>query len=230
MNPLDIAFIAVIGFGLVKIMQPHFSGTLFFLFKLFSSIAASIMFYPFFTRILLMAGGGRISANYFPIIAFLMQIGFWFSVFYILERAYVYGNKAKEFHLAKALGGLAWMATLIYLFSLATNITENSRMVEKETTAESNVYPYIEPVARFAHCQMDNIFQRTSKIRESFILVLNKARDLSVGTCLPESTATNSTQNRPTPPPPTQPPPATTTTTTPTTSTNTNTPLPPHRD
>lgn len=194
MNPIDLAFAAVLGYGIYKGIKGGFVNAIWMLVQVtgalivalrFSYIASSI-----FERMF------NVSGVYTPLMAFVFVFLLAMGTFYVIGEGLTLFMKAAHVStMSRTVGILIWSILLTIGFSFGLQLSDGANMLTRSVKENSKVYAYIEPMASVLLCKLDFVGPSASKVAESIGQITKVAIDKAVGECGNGSTVTTTTNN-----------------------------------
>lgn len=182
MNPIDIAFLAVMGYGVFKGLTQGFIGTIIQIVKYsiafgialrFSSLVATILSRLF-----------HISSAYTPLIAFLFVFIGTASLIFVLGQ--IMDSFIKAAHLGslnKAFGVMLWSFILATGFSGLLNLGEQGNVLSYDLINQSTIYPFISPVSTILWCKMGYFMPALDSIYTSLVSIMSGIANYAIGNC-----------------------------------------------
>lgn len=196
MNPIDIAFFAVLGYGVYKGVKQGFVGAVWTLVQVtlavivalrFSYIASSI-----FERMF------NVSGIYTPLMAFVFVFLLAIGTFFVIGEALTLFMKAAHVStMSKTIGIFIWSILLTIGFSFGLQLSDSANMLTNSVKSGSKVYPYIEPMATVLLCKLDFVAPSAGNVLQSIGNITKLAVDKAVGECGSTTTVTTTDNTQP---------------------------------
>lgn len=169
---IDVAFFVAIVYGIYKgITAGFFKSTLHYAKVIISLIASLNFSYVIHHQVAEKSG---LSANYIPILSF---IAMFILVMFLLK---LLGNLTEKMSkdmgvdfAYRGAGSLVWLIVLSVIFSSLIGVAEKSDVITASVTANSSVYPILEPVHHIAYNVIDNLVPALQNLIDSVINLLS---------------------------------------------------------
>jgi len=182
LNPIDIAFIAVMAYGIyrgitqgfVKSVLTFIQFVLGFLIALrFSLIMSTILNRMF-----------RIPELVSPILGFIIIFVMVLSALYVLSTMLEFFiSKSQLGSLNRGMGIMVWIFLLTLGFSTLLMIGDESGVLSPGLKATSTTYPYLQPVSDIVWCKLQGVWPALEKIVTSFTDLIDRAASVAIGDC-----------------------------------------------
>ncbi len=183
MNPIDIAYLAVMAYGFYKGMTQGFIGSILAFGKFILGILIALRFSAALSAVLQKVF--MISSVYAPLLSFIVMLVGTMGVLFILSSALELFVKAAHLgSLNRSLGIVLWAFLLTLGFSTLLTLGEKGGLLPPNIVAESKVYPYVIPVANVVYCKMGDVVPALSTIADSFKLLTEDIARAAMGECL----------------------------------------------
>lgn len=183
MNPIDIAFAAVMAYGMYKGATQGFFGGVINFIKVAIGIYIALRFGSALSAILQKVL--HISPLYTPILSFVVMLIGVMGIFFIISSALdVFVRAAQLGSLNRSLGILLWAFLLTLGFSTLLSLGDKGKLIPADMKASSKVFPYVEPVANIVYCKLGYL---TPAIDELGAAVGDLAEDMkraAMGECV----------------------------------------------
>ncbi len=183
MNPIDIAFLLVMIYGVYKGAKSGFIHSILtfgkfaiaiFLALRFSSIVAKIL-----TRLL------KVPADFSPLLGFLLVFVFVLGALFVLASTLEFFIDSRKIgSMNKYLGIAFWLLLLTFGFSVVLYLSEKGQLIADVTTQTSYVYEYVRPISETAYCKLqDTALPAIGSVIQSFKQLLSTIGDIILGRC-----------------------------------------------
>lgn len=180
MNPIDIAFLIVMVYGVYKGISQGFIASVitFVRFALAIIIALRFSFIP--AHVLQTLFG--LPKMYAPLLGFLIMLIVAMALLYLLGEILEFFVKTAHLGSFNKAGGIAlWVFILTFLFSSMLLLGED--IIPSGVTATSVVYPYVEPISDIVTCKLGFVTPAIAQIFESLQLLITDLATAALGEC-----------------------------------------------
>ncbi len=182
LNPIDIAFIIVMGYGIYKAISTQFIDSIMGLMKYVLAFLVALRFSYTFSKILEVVFG--ISPIYTPIFGFIAAFAASLMFFHIGSIIFnLFVRAANLTALKRALSIALWLLMVLIGFSTAIMVGEQWDFITDKLTGTSFAYNYVHPIAQIFACKLQYLFPATDHILSSIEAMLTGLRDLVAGEC-----------------------------------------------
>ena len=180
LNAIDIAFIAVMGYGVYKASARNFASNVMGFIQLALAVIFALRFSHIFARILQRFMLPELVQS--PLFVFLIiTASLWFTFFFLGKSLEVIADSTAMKSLTKALGVLLWLFILAIGFSIL--LTVSDELIASDIKDNSIIYPYVEPLCDMMICKLDYVGPAFAEILDAFKNVLGDLKDRVVGAC-----------------------------------------------
>jgi len=180
LNAIDIAFIAVMGYGVYKASTRNFASSVMGFMQLALAVVFALRFSHIFTRILQRLVVPQIVQS--PLFVFIIiTASLWLTFYFFGKTVEVISDAPAMKNLTKALGVLAWLFILAIGFSILLTVSEE--LIAEEIKDGSIIYPYVSPLCDIMLCKLDYVGPAFAEILDAFKNVLGDLKDRVVGAC-----------------------------------------------
>ncbi len=196
MNPIDLAFIAVLGYGIYKGVKQGFVGAVWSMIQIILAVIVALRFSyiagSIFERLL------NMNALYTPILAFvfvfLMALGF----FFVIGQGFTMFMKATHIStLSQSIGILLWAIILTIGFSVVLSFSDYANVLSNQAKNNSKVYASVQPISGILFCKLDFVGPSAGKIIQSVEQIAKLAAEKAIGECGSTTTVTTVRNNPP---------------------------------
>lgn len=184
LNPIDLAYIVVMAFGIYRGVKLGFIGTVIGFFKFTVAIIFALATSDFFTRVfdkLIINDAYNI---FIPLLsfmfAFIVAMGF---MYFVGETMNVFVKAANLNSLNTALGVVSWGFLLTFAFSYLVDLAMDRNIISMQLANQSTVYPYIYPIADIIMCKFNPLLPAWRELFASLETLMKGVADLALGTC-----------------------------------------------
>jgi len=182
LNPIDIAFIIVMGYGIYKAISANFIDSIMGMMKYVLAFLVALRFSYTFSKILEVLF--HISPIYTPIFGFIAAFTASFAGFHVGTIIFnLLIRTAKLSALKRALSIGLWLLMVLLGFSSAIMLGEQWSFITEKLTGTSFAYNYVHPIGQIFACKLQYLFPATDHILSSIENILTNLRDLIAGEC-----------------------------------------------
>ncbi|QQS30576.1 MAG: CvpA family protein [Sphingobacteriales bacterium] len=189
MNPIDLAFLAVLGYGIYKGVKEGFVGAVWSMIQIILAVIVALRFSyiagSIFERIL------NMNEVFTPILAFTFVFLLALAFFFVIGQGFTMFLKATHIStLSQSIGILIWAALLTIGFSVALSFSDYANILSNQAKSDSKVYASVQPISGILFCKLDFVGPSASKIFQSVEQIAKLAAEKAIGECSTTTTVT----------------------------------------
>jgi len=182
MNPIDIAFLAVMLFGVYKGFTTGLIGSVLTFFKFVVALFVALQFSHAFAAVIKKMF--KVPDLVLPIVAFVLIFVVVMSLLYLLSNALEFLINAVQLgSLNRALGIVFWMFLLAFGFSTLLWLANEGKVLPNGLKATSAVYPHIQPLSDIVFCKITGVWPAVEQIIGSITNLIDRLTALALGDC-----------------------------------------------
>lgn len=183
-NPIDIAYLAVMAYGVWKGMTQGFTGAVIAFMKFALGIFLALRFS--YTLSVVLQRLFHVNPLYTPLLSFIVMLVGIMGILFILSSALDMFVKAAHLGSFNRAAGIAmWLFLLTLGFSGLLTLGENGKLLSGDMCMSSKVYPYVSPIANLVYCKMSYIMPATGQIIDSMGKLTQDISNAAMGDCKP---------------------------------------------
>lgn len=180
MNPIDIAFLIVMIYGVYKGISQGFIASVITFVKFALAIVVALRFSFIPAHVLQNLFG--LGKMYTPLLGFIIMLIVMLAIIYLIGEILDFFVKRTHMGSFNKAGGIAlWVFILTFLFSSMLGLGED--VIPSGVRAKSMVYPYVSPISNIVTCKLGFIMPAVSKIFESLQMLINDLAAAAIGEC-----------------------------------------------
>ena len=182
MNAIDLAFIVMVVYGLVKGNSQGLIGSVLGLFQFILALIFALRFSYIGSNIL--ARNSPVPADIAPVVAFIGTfLGLLFTFFII---GLILKNFMRATHLTslnRGLGVILWIFILTMGFGLLVNLSDKGGLLPESIKNDSKVYGVVAPMAEVMACRLGFVVPATGTLVEAVGNSAAKMRENALNGC-----------------------------------------------
>ena len=179
-NAIDIAFVAVMGYGVYKANTRNFASNVMGFIQLALAVVFALRFSHIFARILQKFMLPQIVQS--PLFVFIIiTASLWLTFYFFGKTIEVMADAPIVKSLTKGLGVLLWLLILSIGFSMLLMISDE--LIAEDIKDNSVIYPYVFPLCDIMICKLDYVGPAFAEILDAFKNILGDVKDRIVGAC-----------------------------------------------
>lgn len=183
MNPIDIAFAAVMIYGFYKGSSQGFLGGVLNFIKFALGIYLALRFGATVSAIL--SRVFHISSIYAPLLSFIViLVGVMGSIFVLSSALDLFVKATRLGPLNRGLGVFLWAFLLSLGFSTILVLGDKGKLIPAEMKASSKVFPYVEPVANVVYCKMSYLTPAIDELTTAVGDLADDMKRAAMGECV----------------------------------------------
>lgn len=182
LNPIDISFLVVMGYGIYKGITQGFSSSIAAFAKVFVSIFIALRFSGILTKILerLFKVPGEIA----PLAGFIMVFVFVLGTFYVLGILMeLFVDKRKVASLSQGLGFMFWIFLLSFVYSFFLNLGYKSNLIPSNIEHASMVSGTVEGISNVLFCKLESFWPALERLGDASKNSFTYLSDYLLGNC-----------------------------------------------
>ncbi|MBK8443902.1 MAG: CvpA family protein [Sphingobacteriales bacterium] len=169
---IDIAFFVALAYGIYSGWQKGTFEAIASRAKMIVGAIVALNVSPFINDFAIKSN--FVKAAYTPFISFVMALGLVMLGFSLLNRSTANLSKETGVELSRKNVGVGlWMFLMAAMFSWFVSIFQKSDVISPAITAESNVYPLIEPTYDILSNRVFNAVPAVGGVAHSFLAVIS---------------------------------------------------------
>jgi len=174
MNPIDVAFLAIMGYGLWRATSPTFLATITNAIKWFFSIGAALLLTGKAIHIIERLARVPAINRYLPFLTFIgLAIGIYFTLTSIGISLGASSKSKNSFGFGvNMFGSSLWLLSLLFGFSMVMAWADYGYLLSDNLRQTSWAYHYFQPIASILYCKMEGLLPAIQLIAESFTKLL----------------------------------------------------------
>lgn len=183
LNPIDISYLVVLAYGVIKGLQAGFVRTILLFLKIGVALSLALRFSGLASVILTQLF--RVNADFSPILGFFLMLGVISASFYVLGIFIEHFINAVSLGvLNKVLGMILWSGILSTAYSAVLNLLEKGNVIPYEMIQNSYIYSTVQPILQIIMCKMENLIPYLNSIIQSLKILLSQITNLIIGQCI----------------------------------------------